>query len=63
MPIGTRIKEIRENKNITQIDLADKLLITQGTLAKYEAGRIVVNANLIPEIAKALECKIEDLFE
>lgn len=63
MSIGTRIREIRENKNITQVELADKALTTQSTVAKIEKGLIEPKATLIPLFAEALECEIKDLFE
>ncbi len=63
MSIGTKIKELRENKNITQVELADKALTTQSTVAKIEKGLIEPKYTLISLFAEALECEIKDLFE
>ncbi|MCZ8330418.1 MAG: helix-turn-helix transcriptional regulator [Flavobacterium sp.] len=38
MDIGTKIKRLRENKNITQTTLANKLGIAQNTLGLIENG-------------------------
>lgn len=36
--MNTRLKQVRKNLNYTQKDFADKLLLTQGTLAQIEKG-------------------------
>jgi repressor LexA len=55
MTVGERIKKIRTEKNMQQIDLAIKCDISKQTLYKYE-NNIVTNIPLptITKIAKAL---------
>ena len=36
--IGKRIKEVRNNKNISQVDLAKQIGVAKSTLAGYESG-------------------------
>ena len=36
--IGTRIKEQRELKGLSQKDLADKVSVKQHTISQYESG-------------------------
>lgn len=55
MTVGERIKKIRTEKCIAQIDLADKCGISKQTLYKYE-NNIVTNIPLdvITKLARAL---------
>ena len=60
--IGKFIAECRKNNNLTQIQLAEKLNITDWAISKWEnikalLGLAVVNKRLSPEQAKFLEEK------
>lgn len=33
-----RLRELRKERNVTQQELADDMLVTQRTLARYESG-------------------------
>ena len=33
-----RLKELRENANLTQVELAEKLNLSKGTIGNYESG-------------------------
>lgn len=58
-----KIKEIRTEKGVTQLELAKKLGVSRSTVAMWEAGINTPNASKIPEISKALGCKsIDELF-
>ena len=39
MSIGYRIKKLRKKKNITQLDLANKLFVTDKTISSWESNR------------------------
>ena len=58
-----RIAEIRKERGITQTALAGILEIPRNTLCQYETGARAVPAALLPGIAKALKCTIEDLYK
>lgn len=58
-----RIKEARIEAGLTQIKLAGILGIASNTLSQYETGARSVPAALLPAIAAALHCKIEDLYQ
>ncbi|MCY8470124.1 MULTISPECIES: helix-turn-helix domain-containing protein [Bacillus] len=49
--IGTRIKECRNNVNISQEALAEKLDMKRTNIANYEAGRVVPPGNVLLELA------------
>lgn len=49
MTIGDRIKELREEKQITQAELADMIGMTQDSISLWEKGRRIPNTlYLIP---------------
>ena len=58
-----RIKEIREDKGISQRLLARKTGMQSGTLSRYENGDISPNADALIKIANALGVDIEMLFD
>lgn len=58
-----RIKEARIEAGLTQTKLAEILGIAGNTLSQYETGARAVPAVLLPAIAAALHCKIEDLYK
>lgn len=58
-----RIKELRESLKLTQEDLAKKLHIGRTTVSMWENGEAMPRADKLPEIAKVLNCSIEDLYD
>jgi transcriptional regulator with XRE-family HTH domain len=62
MTFGQRLRQIRENKGITQKELAEKLNVTFQTISKWENSVTEPDISTIKEIAKLLNCSIEQLF-
>ncbi|EGR1756966.1 helix-turn-helix domain-containing protein [Vibrio parahaemolyticus] len=65
--VGVRIRELRKQQKLTQLELAAKcnvagLDISRGTLAKIEAGVRQVLDTEVVQIAIALKVKESDLF-
>ena len=60
--IGLNIKKYREEKGLTQTELADKLGKTLRTVQKYESGEILPSINNVYEIAEALEVFSNDII-
>lgn len=58
-----RIKQIREDKGISQTDLANKLKIQRSTLSRYESGKLKPNSEMLIQIAKILNVDINMLFD
>lgn len=58
-----RIKELRESKNMTQKQLGAKIGTKQSTISGWELGDRTPSVRMLPQIAKALGCRIEELFE
>lgn len=59
-----RIKELRESKNMSQKELAEKSHVSVSLINQYEnARRQNANTETLDRIAKALDCKIVELFD
>lgn len=56
------IRMMREAKGITQQEMATALNIDRSTVAKWELSRAFPRAEMLPAIARLLECKIDDLY-
>lgn len=63
MNFALNLKRVREEKKLTQLELANKANIKQPTLAQIERGTKIPTVNLALELAKALEVKLEDLLK
>jgi transcriptional regulator with XRE-family HTH domain len=59
--VGQRIRTLRRAAGYTQKQLADQVGITNAQLHRYEAGASRVAASRLVAIAKALDCRVEDL--
>lgn len=59
--LGKRIAERRKTQGLTQVELAERLGISQQTLAHYEVGRLRVAVAMLPALAKELAVPVEDL--
>jgi transcriptional regulator with XRE-family HTH domain len=60
--LGARIAELRKERGLTQVQLAQMLEVTQQIVASYEVGRRRMPVSLLPEIADALGISIEELI-
>lgn len=56
------IKILRQKKKWSQKKLADKLNVSQQTIAKWENKKSFPRSELLPKLASILECAIEDLY-
>lgn len=60
--LGARIATARRDADLTQVQLADALGISQPQLASYEVGRRRVPVSMLPRLAKLLSTPIEALI-
>ncbi len=56
------IKQLRLKKQWSQKQLADKLNVSQQTIAKWENQKSFPRSVLLPKLAIVLNCTIEDLY-
>lgn len=62
--LATMIKTLREEKGITQVELAQKAKVTQSYVAMLEAGeKKNPSLDVLKRLAKALKVKVGELVE
>ena len=59
---GTMIRRLRENKKMTQHQLADKIGVSDKAVSKWETGRGYPDISLVESLAEALGVSIIELF-
>lgn len=62
MSVGANIRRIREEQKLTQAWLAERAGISQAMLCQIERGTKNPSLQVSVEIAKQLNCKVEDLM-
>ena len=60
--IGKFIAELRKEKNMTQQELADKLMITDRAISHWENGRRLPDLSLISLVANELDVSVAELL-
>lgn len=59
---GAMIRQLREQKNMTQEQLAAQLHVSSKAVSKWETGQGLPDISLLEPIAKALDISIIELF-
>jgi len=59
--VGLKIREIRENQNLTIMNLADKLDIEYNNMIRIEKGRTNPTLGTLYKICQALNVKLIDI--
>lgn len=59
---GSIIKKLREMKKLTQLELAEKLCVSEKTISKWENGRGYPDITILEELAQALGISVLELF-
>lgn len=62
MTIGTRIKQLRQEQNITQEQLADALGITSRAVSQWECGRTAPDISQLPALANFFDVTTDSLL-
>ena len=60
--IGRFIAECRKKVNLTQLQLAEKLGITDRAVSKWETGRAMPDSSIMLELCDVLEISVNDLL-
>ena len=61
--IGKRILNLRKDRNMTQVELADQLGISYQAVSSWERGNSMPDIAKIPELAELLQVSIDELIE
>ncbi|MDO4460542.1 MAG: helix-turn-helix domain-containing protein [Clostridia bacterium] len=59
---GSVIRELRENRHMTQAELAEKLMVSDKTISKWETGKGYPDITLLEPIATALGVSLTELI-
>lgn len=57
------IQILREEKGITQRELADKLQMNRSLLSHIETGKVLPSMDTLLKIARILNCLVIDLYK
>ena len=60
--IGKFIAECRKNKNLTQMQLAEKLNITDRAISKWENGKSMPDSGIMLDLCKELDINVNELL-
>ena len=59
---GAVIKRLRENKKLTQEELAQKIFVTSKAVSKWETGKGFPDVGLLESLGKALDVSVIELL-
>ena len=57
--IGERIRQLRKQQGVSQVELAEKAGLSQPHIVRIEQGRYSVGLDILQAIAKALGCTVD----
>ena len=60
--IGNLIYTLRKEKQLTQLQLAERMNISDKTVSKWERGLGCPDISLLPDLSKILEVNLEELL-
>ena len=61
--VGEKIKTYRENKNMTQSEIAEILGVKPTTISKYEAGTLEPNIESLKKLSEIFEISVDELIK
>lgn len=59
--LGERLARLRKQRSLTQIQLAQKMGLTQMLISAYECNRIGLNAEMVARFALALDVSADEI--
>lgn len=61
--LGMMISSLRKEKGMTQLELAEKMGVTDKAVSKWERDLSFPNINSIPKLAETLDVSVDDLMQ
>lgn len=58
----SKLRKCREESGYSQIDLAEKMAVTQQSISSWETGRTIPKPYQMKELSKILEVDMNELF-
>ena len=62
LKVGKFIAERRKKKNLTQLQLAERLHVTDRAISKWECGRSMPDSSIMLELCEVLEISVNELL-
>ena len=60
---GTKIAEMRKEKGMTQLELAEKMGVTDKAVSKWERDLSFPDVNSIPKLAEIFDVTVDELMQ
>ena len=60
--VGNKITELRQAKNLTQEELADKVYVTRQALSRWERGQAVPPVDMVVELSRIFSVSFDELL-
>ena len=60
--VKNNLKYLREQQQVTQIYVAEKIGVTQQAIAKWENGESMPRAEKLIQLAKLFDCTVDELL-
>lgn len=61
--LGMMISSLRKEKGMTQLELAEKMRVTDKAVSKWERDLSFPDINSIPKLAEIFEVSVDDLMQ
>lgn len=61
--IGSRIRKFREDRGFSQLQLADKIGVTNSRISNWEQGQNRPDADILAELCRVLEVSPSELLD
>lgn len=58
-----KLREIRESKHMTQMELAEKLGVSQSFIVRVERGTKALPLSMAYEISQVLKCIVDEIIK
>lgn len=62
LAIAQRVTALRKARGITQVELAERLDMSQALVSKYENGEVLLHAELLAQLATILDVSADELL-
>lgn len=59
----SKLKELREKSGFRQVEIAEKLSVTQGAVSQWESGICFPKSESLPKLAALYGCSVDELLE
>ncbi|MDB5675817.1 MAG: transcriptional regulator [Sphingomonas bacterium] len=61
--LTSHLKDMRTAAGLTQAELAERVAVSRKTVNTVENGVFVPSTTLALKLARALDCRVEDIFQ